>query len=185
MTDQRRGVCGAVARQPGANRRALQSPLWDCARRPPYKWPRRHAWRARRACRTRSRRPHRSPAQTAPAIEQAVLTLRAQHPAWGPRKLPVLLGSGDPTPAGGLHDHGDPAPPRPAGSGPAAPLAAPRRQRFEHPQPNALWQMDFRGGRLWAGALPPATSCHDHSRYALGLAACPNQRTVATVRAQA
>ena len=57
-------------------------------------------------------------------------------------------------------------------------------QRFEHPHPNALWQMDFKAG--WpcgAGRCHPLTILDDHSRYALSLAACPNQRT-ATVRAQ-
>ena len=56
-------------------------------------------------------------------------------------------------------------------------------QRFEHPHPNALWQMDFKAG--WPcgpGRCHPLTILDDHSRYALGLAACPNQRT-ATVRA--
>ena len=58
-------------------------------------------------------------------------------------------------------------------------------QRFEHPHPNALWQMDFKAG--WpcgAGRCHPLTILlDDHSRYALSLAACPNQRTT-TVRAQ-
>ena len=56
-------------------------------------------------------------------------------------------------------------------------------QRFDHPYPNALWQMDFKGG--WPcgpGRCHPLTILDDHSRYALGLAACPNQRT-ATVQA--
>ena len=34
---------------------------------------------------------------------------------------------------------------------------------------------------LWAGRCHPLTILDDHSRYAVGLAACPNQRT-ATVR---
>ena len=37
------------------------------------------------------RRPRHSPARTAPAIKQAVLALRTQHPTWGGRKLRVLL----------------------------------------------------------------------------------------------
>src|ERR1700722_10487937 len=35
----------------------------------------------------RSRRPHTSPRRTVAAIETQVLELRAQHPAWGGRKL--------------------------------------------------------------------------------------------------
>ena len=35
----------------------------------------------------RSRRPHASPWQTAPAVKAQVLALRDAHPAWGGRKL--------------------------------------------------------------------------------------------------
>ena len=116
-------------------------------------------------------------------MEQAVLTLRAQHPTWGARKLRVLLARQgvQPLPAASTitailrrHDALDPA------QGAGQPRAF---QRFEHPHPNALWQMDFKAG--WpcgAGRCHPLTILDDHSRYALGLAACANQRT-ATVRA--
>ena len=38
-----------------------------------------------------SRRPHRSPAQTEPAMEARVVALRDAHPAWGSRKLGTVL----------------------------------------------------------------------------------------------
>src|SRR5262249_48689597 len=57
--------------------------------------------------------------------------------------------------------------------------------RFERPEANDLWQMDFKGP--WA--LPEGNRCHpltvldDHSRFALGLRACGNERTE-TVQAE-
>jgi transposase InsO family protein len=52
--------------------------------------------------------------------------------------------------------------------------------RFEHERPNALWQMDFKGRvRLANGTwLHPLTVIDDHSRFALVLAACGNERTM-------
>jgi transposase InsO family protein len=52
-------------------------------------------------------------------------------------------------------------------------------QRFEHAAPNDLWQMDFKGHlRMQAGGrCHPLTVLDDHSRYALVLAACGDERT--------
>jgi transposase InsO family protein len=56
-------------------------------------------------------------------------------------------------------------------------------RRFEHPCPNDLWQMDFKGhvGLADGGRLHPLTVLDDHSRYAVVLRACLDQRTL-TVR---
>ena len=172
----------ALARQPGANRRALCQ-RFGIPAPTGYKWLGRYAAAGAAGLEDRSRRPHHSPARTAPGMEQAVLALRAQHPTWGARKLRVRLTRQgvQPLPAVStitaiLRRHGalHPAP------GPGQPRAF---QRFEQPHPNALWQMDFIAG--WPcgpGRCHPLTILDDHSRYALGLSACPNQRT-ATVRA--
>jgi transposase InsO family protein len=124
----------------------------------------------------RSRRPQTSPAQTSAAVEQRVLEVRAQHPAWGGRKLYHRLR------AEGLRDV--PAPStitgilRRHGLLDAVP---PRRDfvRFAHPTPNAVWQMDFMGHRplgVGAGRVHPWSLLDDHSRFALGLAACQDQQ---------
>ena len=180
MTDQRAEFV-ALAQQPGANRWALCQ-AFQIAPTTGYQWLQRYAAEGAAGLHDCSRRPHRSPAQTAPAIEQAVLALRTQHPTWGPRKLRVLLARQgiEPLPAAStitaiLRRHDQLVPAQGAGQ--------PRAwQRFEHPYPNALRQMDFKAG--WPcgpGRCHPLTILDDHSRYALGLAACPNQRT-ATVR---
>jgi transposase InsO family protein len=50
-------------------------------------------------------------------------------------------------------------------------------QRFEAEAPNDLWQMDFKGHfEAAAGRCHPLTVLDDHSRYALGLEACADER---------
>jgi transposase InsO family protein len=50
-------------------------------------------------------------------------------------------------------------------------------RRFERPHPNELWQMDFKGHFAIArGRCHPLTVVDDHSRYALGVEACENEK---------
>jgi len=122
----------------------------------------------------RSRRPLTSPHQTPEAMEALLLALRAAHPAWGGRKLHhrlVAMGIPDvPAPStitDVLRRAGMLVPPPPP-----VPL-----QRFTHPEPNALWQMDFMGHQpLQQGRVHPWSLLDDHSRFALDLVACPNQQ---------
>ena len=130
----------------------------------------------------RSRRPLSSPSRTSAELEAAVLGLRSQHPAWGGRKIAAVL--------------------KRRGLSPPAPSTVTeilRRNgaqlggfgggdknfiRFEHPEPNALWQMDFKGHvALRSGRLHPLTVLDDHSRFAVVLAACADQQTQ-TVKAR-
>ncbi|HKJ70076.1 MAG TPA: integrase core domain-containing protein, partial [bacterium] len=66
------------------------------------------------------------------------------------------------------HDQWEPKVP-----GPGADTAT---QRFERPQANALWQMDFKGEFPLRNQQPcyPLTLLDDHSRFDLGLRACAN-----------
>ncbi len=124
-----------------------------------------------------SRRPHHSPDRSSPVIEEAVLRLRDQHPAWGARKLRrrlLDLGvTGLPSPST-VHQillrHGR-----------VDPRESARHRaflRFEHPAPNQLWQMDFKGHfATQKGRCHPLTVLDDHSRFALGLQACADERT--------
>ena len=123
----------------------------------------------------RSRRPHNSPNRTPAELERAVLALREEHPAWGGRTIrEVLLRTHPVVPSPStitaiLHRNGC------IGGGERV-----RRdwQRFEHPHPNDLWQMDFKGHfPTGAGRCHPLTVIDDHSRFALGLQACTNERT--------
>lgn len=130
-----------------------------------------------------SRRPHHSPRRTAKEIEQVVVELRLAHPAWGARKLHARLLA-----------LGHSAIPRPstitsilARHQLIAPADSAKRRsfcRFEHPQPNDLWQMDFKGDfALERGRCFPLTVLDDHSRFAVGLAACSGTSLLPTQNA--
>lgn len=130
----------------------------------------------------RSRRPRHSPRQSEPALEQEVVQLRLQRPGWGGRKISHRLADtlgkevAPSTVTSILRRHGLIAP--------AASEAAQHWQRFEHDQPNRLWQMDFKGHfATQAQRCHPLTIIDDHSRYNLMLAACGNERS-ATVKEQ-
>jgi transposase InsO family protein len=126
----------------------------------------------------RPRRPHTSPGRTGAEVEAAVVALRREHPAWGGRKLHHrLLALGLPAPPPStcteiLRRHGLLDPDR---------AGQPRAlQRFTADAPNALWQLDFKGGVQLAGR--PAHPLHvldDATRYLLAAALCPNQGFVA------
>ncbi|WP_374348932.1 IS481 family transposase [Chitinimonas sp.] len=148
-----------------------------------YKWRKRFDPDSPDSLADQSRVPKHSPARTDLALEALVVSLRHQHPCWGGRKLQRrLLDLGHipvPSPStitGILHRHGLITPT--ASEQPQA------WQRFEHDQPNALWQIDFKGYfDTLAGRCHPLTLIDDHSRYNLTLVACERTDT-ATVQAQ-
>jgi transposase InsO family protein len=142
-----------------------------------YKWRSRGREGGIEALADRSRRPHSCPGRTSEDWEQRVLEVRQAHPAWGGRKIRAVLGrdhaTGVPSPSTitrilQRHDRIDAA----------ASAAARAYKRFEHPAPNDLWQMDFKGDFALSvgGRCYPLTILDDHSRYNLCLAACDNQR---------
>ena len=141
-----------------------------------YKWLARHAAAGRAGLADGSRRPHASPGRTPPAMEERIVNLRDRHPAWGGRKLHRRL-----------RDLGEPAPPsistiteilRRHGRLDGAQADKHRAFiRFEHAAPNDLWQMDFKGHfALNTGRCHPLSVLDDHSRFALGLEACADER---------
>ncbi len=146
-----------------------------------HKWLRRHRAEGVAGLLDRSRRPKTSPDRCVEAVERAVLDLRERHPVWGGRKLRArLLELGHAqVPAAStitaiLHRHGLITP--------EASQAATPWRRFEHERPNDLWQMDFKGpARMRRGTCFPLTILDDHSRFAVGLYSCANQR-LETVR---
>jgi transposase InsO family protein len=146
-----------------------------------YKWLERFRQQGDEGLAEYSRRPHSSPSQTKGKTEAAVLAVRSEHPAWGGRKIAaVLKRSGSATPAPStitaiLRRHGYPI--GRFGGGQAHFI------RFEHPHPNDLWQMDFKGHvAMRQGRLHPLTVLDDHSRYAIAVEACADEtgKTVKT-----
>jgi transposase InsO family protein len=128
----------------------------------------------------RSRRPHASPRRTGADLERAVLDIRDEHPAWGARKIARRLQDlGTEPPAASTvhailvrHDRIEPQ----VGGRPAL-------GRFEREAPNLLWQMDFKGRTQLVSGIwcHPLTIIDDHSRFAVGLEACADER-MQTVR---
>ena len=123
----------------------------------------------------RSRRPLHSPWQTGTALETAVLEVRRAHPAWGGRKIAHVLARdralqiAPSTVTHVLHRHGL--------ISTAASEAATPWHRFEHEQPNSLWQMDFKGHfAIDSGRCHALTVLDDHSRFNIVLAACANEQ---------
>jgi transposase InsO family protein len=141
-----------------------------------YKWLGRHAAEGRAGLADRQRRPHGSSGRTVPAMEERIVALRDRHPAWGGRKLRrrlldlgVAAVPSASTITAVLRRHGR------LDAGEAAKHRA--VMRFEHAAPNDLWQMDFKGHfALRAGRCHPLTVLDDHSRFALGLEACADER---------
>jgi transposase InsO family protein len=121
----------------------------------------------------RSRRPHHSPARTAPGLERAVLQVRDAFHCWGPRKIHAhLRRHGHPAPgtratADVLARHGRVARPAPD-PGPPADV-----QRFERPRPDDLWPLDFKGWiEIGRARVSPLTVLDDHSRFLPALRPC-------------
>ncbi len=131
----------------------------------------------------RSRRPQHSPARSSAAIEGLVLAVRDEHPAWGGRKIRRRLQDLEHQPAPSastitaiLDRHGRIDRVASAGHKPF--------ERFERAAPNELWQMDYKGHfATTAGRCHPLTVVDDHSRYAVGLRACGDERE-GTVQAE-
>ena len=164
-----------LARQEGTNFRALCR-RYGIQPRIGYKWLSRYAQEGEAGLADRTRRPHRSPKQTPAEIEAEIVTLRQKNPCWGGRKLRRRLGEL------GVRE-------LPSLSTITAVLrrhnlieegeSAKHRAfvRFEHAAPNELWQMDFKGHfATAAGRCHPLTMLDDHSRFALAVAACADER---------
>lgn len=172
VADQRREFV-MLASLAGANISALCE-RFGISRQTGYVWLRRFA-AGECQFEDRSRRPQHSPRRLSDDLEARIVSVRDAHPAWGARKIAaVLQRQGIVPPAAStvhavLSRHGR-ITPQSAGRAYGA---------FERPAPNALWQMDFKGRvRLGCGAwLHPLTMIDDHSRFAVGLAACANQQT--------
>ena len=124
----------------------------------------------------RSRRPQHSPGRSAAETERVVLAVRDEHAAWGGRKIRRRLQDleHEAVPSAStitaiLHRHGRIADAVGAGHKAFA--------RFERAAPNELWQMDYKGHfATAAGRCHPLTVVDDHSRYAVGLRACGDER---------
>jgi transposase InsO family protein len=172
---EQRKLFVASARSEGANIRGLCR-AYGISPTTGYKWLGRVEASDAAGFDARSRRPHRSPRRTPAEVELAVLEIRQAHPCWGGRKIHHVLRRRGVAPLPHpntitdiLHRHGLIE----------AQESAKRRpfQRFERAVPNELWQMDFKGHfALGSARCHPLTVVDDHSRFAVALVACLDQR---------
>jgi transposase InsO family protein len=161
---------------------------YNISRTAGYKWLRRYEEQGEQGIHEQSRKPLTSPLQTHREIEQRIVELRLENPAWGAKKLYKLL---EAERSKGLFN--DRIPARSTISSilkryglisEAKSLQAQPYQRFEYEYPNELWQMDFKGhfAMLNTKRCYPLTITDDHSRFNIGLFACGDEK-YDTVRA--
>jgi transposase InsO family protein len=167
VMDQREEFVG-LARQPDANVSELCR-RFQISRKTGYKW------LGRESCQDSSRRPLNSPRRTDAALEAKVIEVRERHPAWGARKIAHVLQRDEQvqlapsTVNSVLRRHGRITE--------QASQAATPWQRFEHAEPNALWQIDFKGHFATARQRCHAlTVLDDHSRFNVVLHALGDER---------
>ena len=167
----------------GANIRALCR-RFGITPRTGYKWLKRYHDGGESGLADRSRRPQHSPCKTSEEREAEIIQEREAHPAWGSRKLKASLDRqghtdlpSNSTITAILKRH--------AKIDPQESLKHQAFQRFEMAEPNQLWQMDFKGyfGLSYGHTCHPLTVLDDHSRFLVGLQACPNE-TAETVEHQ-
>ena len=144
---------------------------FQISRKTGYKWVKRFRTEGEAGLADRSRRPHQVQYHVPGPTRQYLLAERQQHPAWGARKLRQRA-----------QTQGLPAVPACSTitallkrEGLIVPMTTPAPhawQRFEHPAPNDLWQMDFKGPIPTRTAPRQAlTVLDDHSRFNLCLQA--------------
>lgn len=170
-----------LALQEGSNISSLCD-RYKISRPTGYKWISRFLESGIDGLKNLSPRPLTCPHKTVAATEDAILKLRGEHQAWGARKLRSSLER---------RGHQDlPAPStitailrRNGRIDPAKSDKHTAFQRFEHPYPNDLWQIDFKGSipTKRQGRCHPLTVLDDHSRFNVVLVACADERT-ATVK---
>ena len=141
------------------------------SRKTGYKWIRRYEANGAAALEDHSRAPHSHPNAVPTHIVQAVLTIRRQHPRWGPRKLQVILRRRQPRmvlPAAStigdlLKRHGLVRPRR------RIRRSSPYGERLrQYDAPNAVWCADFKGWFPVGGErCMPLTISDGFSRYLL------------------
>ena len=160
----------------GAVRMSELCGRFTISRKTGYKWLRRYASGGAQSLRDRSHRTHPCPHRTRPALEERIIALRQVHPTKGAHVLARMLQDQGVTdvPAKStisaiLKRHGLIDPTESAKHTPHV--------RFERPQPNELWQLDFKGHFVMQhDRCHPLTLLDDHSRFNLALQACANER---------
>jgi putative transposase len=153
---------------------------YEISRQTGYKWLERYEQEGEDGLKERSRAPLHHPQAMSEKVKQALMSLRSQHPSWGPRKLRAYLQRESPKKVWPVASSiGDLL--RREG------LAHPRRKRKRTPAyteplkhaeaPNQVWCADFKGWFLTqdGSRCDPLTITDAYSRYLLRC--CAVERT--------
>jgi transposase InsO family protein len=164
-----------LASQVGANVRQLCR-RYGVSSATAYKWIGRYRKDGEEGLIDRSRRPENSPSQSEPEFEREVLRVRTEQPAWGAVKIRRVLQDEGIAVKAASTVHAVLV-----RNGRIDPAEGQKHQpwhRFEHPVPNDLWQMDFKGHfAIRSGQrCHPLTVLDDHSRFVVCLKACENEK---------
>jgi transposase InsO family protein len=166
----------SLAKQEGANVRELCR-RYGISPTTGYKWIERSAADAEERYEDRSRRPQRSPNETAEAMVAKILAVRDDHPVWNARKIRRVLQRRNETGVPAASTIGAILK-RNGRITEAASEAAQKWHRFERDRPNELSQIDFKGFfETGQGRCYPLTMLDDHSRFMQILKACRNEQT--------
>jgi transposase InsO family protein len=154
---------------------------YNISRKTGYKLLQRYAQYGESGLSDQSRKPKTSPSKSKSSIEKKIVKLREEKPSWGGRKIKAyLLAKGEKN--------------MPAASTITNILQrynliskkdTPEKayERFEHVQPNDLWQVDFKGHfAMHRSRCYPLTILDDHSRYCIGIKACAGERSEIVTR---
>lgn len=167
-----------LAMQAGANKSELCH-RFRISRPTGDKWIERFEAQGKAGLADRSRRPHRTPKRTAVTVEQAIVNLRRQHPAWGARTLRARLQAMGHTDLPASVSTIQAILERYALIDPQQSDKHKAFERFERAQPNELWQMDFKGHVALSsgGRCHPLTVLDDHSRFNVCIKALADEQT--------
>lgn len=164
------------ASKPGANRSQLCK-QFGITRKTGYKFLKRFKDEGAAGLEERSRAPKSSPNKTPSMIEEYIVCIRDLNPYWGGDKIAAYLEQKGhlnmpcaKTIARILKRYGRITPD-------AKESTQKTWKRFEHENPNDLWQMDFKGHfKIDNGRCHPLTVLDDNSRYSLLIKSCGNER---------
>lgn len=144
-----------------------------------------YLWKNRKDIKSgnRSKRPLKSPNQTPSDIEALCIKIRLQYPTWGGVKISQYLRN-----MGYMGMPSEKTINRILKKNGFISFEASEKhkpwKRFEHENPNDLWQMDFKGHFETAqGRCHPLTLLDDHSRFSLLIRSCANQRIITVKQA--
>lgn len=148
---------------------------YGITRRTGYKWIERY--KESGILSDQSRAPHRKPRKTLPEKEEQVLSVRSEHPTWGPRKIKRFLENKGYTDLPATSTIADILK-RNGLITPENSIAHIPYKRFEMKYPNDMWQMDFKGhfAMLNGDRCHPLTITDDCTRKLLCLDAYDNER---------